>query len=270
MGRAKSAKSNPTPLLPLDTALKVAPLVGGVLYAALFLGYREFYSHFSIQPEEVGVTYLFVLVRSVGFLALAAAVTGVLIVTWSLGDLSGSGEMRATPLRRGVAFAVQAMLGLVLALLAPPDWPPVVLVVASIAIVLTSLLLLEVSQRRRDGKRTALAAVLLIYSLIVPCVMVIGWGDYMGRTARAGVPVQPFTVLSIPILDIDASPVEAMWIGPVQQRPAGLFDDRSGVAEGLYLGENTKVLIMVLTREGEAPRIVRLPIPSIVSTFIPS
>jgi len=44
-----------------------------LVYAALFVGYRTYYAELGINPEDGGIGAAFILVRSIGFIALAVA-----------------------------------------------------------------------------------------------------------------------------------------------------------------------------------------------------
>jgi len=64
--------------------LKLSGVAAGVMYGALVLGYRKYYTRLGIRPEDVGVSNTFILVRSIGFVLLAAIGTAVaiLLTTW--------------------------------------------------------------------------------------------------------------------------------------------------------------------------------------------
>jgi hypothetical protein len=74
----------PNPFGP-ENFVKIASVCAAIIYAVLFIGYRTYYHELGITPEDVGVGSTFVLVRSVGFialmigaLALVALIIGVL------------------------------------------------------------------------------------------------------------------------------------------------------------------------------------------------
>lgn len=60
----------------METLGGVAALLGAVLYAALFASYQACYGVLNIEPEEVGVNYVFVLSRS---LVIALPITALAV-----------------------------------------------------------------------------------------------------------------------------------------------------------------------------------------------
>jgi hypothetical protein len=77
---------------PLDFFIKTAPLCAAVIYGVLFIGYRTYYNELGINPEDVGVGSTFVLVRSIGYIALAVA--AVAVVAAIVGVLEKMQKMR--------------------------------------------------------------------------------------------------------------------------------------------------------------------------------
>ena len=115
----------------VETVLKALAIAGALVYGALFLGYRNYYSALGLSPEDVGVSNTYVLVRSVGFIALMAlpAVALMLVARINSGYESG-------PVTRGdvARWAAMMALGLAiagyLAIFTPEGWPPYVQYVA--------------------------------------------------------------------------------------------------------------------------------------------
>jgi hypothetical protein len=71
---SKEPPSNPvTP----ENFLKLTAFSAAVIYGALFIGYRTYYNELRIRPEDVGISSTFVLVRSIGFIALAIGVVAL-------------------------------------------------------------------------------------------------------------------------------------------------------------------------------------------------
>ena len=68
----------------IGDVLKLTAVASGVIYAGLFLGYRKYYNLLGVRPEEVGINNTFILVRSIGFILLAAVGTGlaILLTAW--------------------------------------------------------------------------------------------------------------------------------------------------------------------------------------------
>lgn len=72
-----------------DDLAKLGAVASAILYGILFLAYRTYYSAVDIDPEDVGVSSGFVLVRSIGFvlitLAIATTVAGYILVSTGSG-----------------------------------------------------------------------------------------------------------------------------------------------------------------------------------------
>jgi hypothetical protein len=64
----------------IETIVKVASICAAVIYGVLFIGYRTYYNELGITPEDVGVGSAFVLVRSIGFIALVIGA----VLLWGL------------------------------------------------------------------------------------------------------------------------------------------------------------------------------------------
>ena len=60
----------------IDSIGKLAALVGLTIYAALFISYDRYYGEFNLAPEDVGVSYLFILS---GLFGLLLAVVGLVL-----------------------------------------------------------------------------------------------------------------------------------------------------------------------------------------------
>lgn len=74
----------------IGDALKVFAIAGTFIYGSLFLGYQSYYSDLGIHPEDVGVNHAFVLVRSIGFILLAAGIALVILVyAWVIARRKG-------------------------------------------------------------------------------------------------------------------------------------------------------------------------------------
>jgi hypothetical protein len=73
---------NDRPILRLDQLAALLGMLGAAVFGGLFLAYNEFYVGMGISPEDVGVSYLYVLSRSIalGALLLIGVVYGAVPV----------------------------------------------------------------------------------------------------------------------------------------------------------------------------------------------
>jgi hypothetical protein len=83
---ASRAAHWPSALWPLESYAKLLTLIGVILYGALFYTYGRYFDELDARPEDVGITYLFVLARSIGlgliFLFLIVAWTSIMRLTF--------------------------------------------------------------------------------------------------------------------------------------------------------------------------------------------
>jgi len=94
---AKTPPSNP---FTLQNLARLGALSAPLVYAALFVGYRTYYAKLGINPEDLGISTTFVLVRSIGFIALAiAAVALVASIVGVLETMALSPESKTEPRR---------------------------------------------------------------------------------------------------------------------------------------------------------------------------
>ena len=91
--------------LSIDEAAKLLAGFGLVLYGILFLAYRAYYSSLSIDPEDIGITSSFLLVRSVS-LALLVLVLSPIIASVLSGTLAAAGSFA----RKGWSYRVTYLI----------------------------------------------------------------------------------------------------------------------------------------------------------------
>jgi predicted histidine transporter YuiF (NhaC family) len=84
-----TGKSNP---FSLERFAKIASFCTAVIYGVLFIGYRTYYHELGITPEDIGVGSAFVLVRSIGFIALV--IGAVLLVGLTVNVLDSMSKDR--------------------------------------------------------------------------------------------------------------------------------------------------------------------------------
>ncbi|MCW2635898.1 MAG: hypothetical protein JWQ99_2265 [Blastococcus sp.] len=249
----------------LDTVLKLTALAGALIYGVLFLGYRSFYTRLAVAPEELGVTNTFVLVRSIGFILLMAALAAALWVSWFQ-----SRHFRSWPsTRRDVGrFAISLALGAALALygatLSPERWPwwvgaamaGAVFLIGGVSGVLMS-----------DRPRLSIAIVLsagAVLTVVMPTAAVIGRADDLAGAVKAGSAVAPFDLFSVPVLDVAAVPARVTWIGPREQRPALFGSDRDPSLSGLLLGQAGGTVILAIAVDQGDLHLLRVPASSVL------
>ena len=79
----------------VEVFLKTASFCAAVIYVVLFIGYRKYYNELGITPEDIGVGSAFVLVRSIGFIALV--IGAVLLVGSIVNVLDSMSKDRKDP-----------------------------------------------------------------------------------------------------------------------------------------------------------------------------
>src|SRR3954447_18322846 len=110
-----SAVEPPTPKAPgvVKEILGRIGLIGGVIFSAQFLIYDQFYGQLGLSPEDVGVNYVFLLVRSLGLALLLLPFVFEFVVVRTLFSSSGSRlfrQSRARPARWLTTYVILATL----------------------------------------------------------------------------------------------------------------------------------------------------------------
>ncbi|MET9276112.1 hypothetical protein [Kribbella sp. NPDC003557] len=271
------------PGIGLDTSLKLVGLIGIGIYAILFVAYQAYYSVLGIHPEEIGVTQLFLLSRSIAFLILIAIptayVVGIVIqARWraerearSASKLSGqqAEQDKDRKLRKlkilasstitltsGVYLLSRSLEGAGLYGIGQTMFGAVTLAFGAAGF---GLLLLWPQSRER---------IILAMVTITVIAAFIGAGIGLTREAREaatyvvdfGDEVPPITMLGLSLLDIETQRVEVSWVMPQPQRPTALFT--SGLqACALLIGKSTSTVFLIFTKTG--PQVSQLPISSV-------
>jgi hypothetical protein len=267
-GRAAAAeppvksKGSPFSLAELfarEDLAKAAGAAGVALYAILFFAYREYYDALGISPEDVGVTNSFVLVRSAGFILISigvgAAVAGYLFASSGY----SAGPLQTSDVVRGVATLVLcAALGYYFAKLFPTSTLQFVpLLLAATPLPLGPLV--NRLRQKRDDRRwvSALVASTTLVAIVIPAAGVARQAAELGRQAKAGVAVQPISVLTIPIVDVSAPKVQVYWANQSIPPPVAIFSAGTGrPVQGTLLGQTSSIVVVNL-ETGPQPRIVR-------------
>ena len=76
---AKAAGKPPSALPALESFAKLFALAGAVLYGTLFYAYGRYFDELDARPEDVGITYIFILTRSIGLALIVLILLGVWI-----------------------------------------------------------------------------------------------------------------------------------------------------------------------------------------------
>jgi hypothetical protein len=218
----KPCQEWPLTISSFTDVVKYSAIAGAIIYAGLFLGYRKYYSQLGIRPEDVGVDNTYILARSIGFIVLAAAATGVAIVMTSWFHV----VLRERPwTRRHVVHIlfVAAIWAVVYVCLLKFDAPQSLLAGTMGAVLTLSCIAMAQfshgSPRDRAVAVTGLAvAAITIFLVPVLAAIISAYirSDLVLKNARESTPV---TILGIPLLDVSAKKVQVSWICDVSKRP---------------------------------------------------
>jgi hypothetical protein len=281
--------------LDVNVFLKIASFCGVVIYGVLFIGYRTYFHELGITPEDVGVGSTFVLVRSIGFIALAiGAVALVLSVIFVLDQMTkksmenqpvtnnpvkrlkylGQWSCNKQSLRWFLALASLAVLLLAYLLaLKPWSWPVCEIVVVWIGLLtLAFVVMLVAGLQEPVVGLVVVTAISIVISVILPGIFVYFRAHDLADSALRGSPpnfieVKPYSILngSIPVLDVSSDNVDVEWIctDNNKKRPS-VFDGRD-MSPGELLAESPTSLFVRMDPPGKTP-IVKLPAECVVTT----
>jgi hypothetical protein len=251
-------EGKPKSLLSLDF-LKLSALGGGVLYGILFLGYYTYYRQLDLHPEDLGVSYSYILVRSIGFIVLMGGIFGAILIFYKALSSFEAGPITRSDVSNWVTCALTgAFLVSYVALISPPNWPFWAAYVIIASVVLVVLVGLWVTGKSRAQGPVILALLALLLTLIVPTAAVITRANDLARQVLAGHPIGPYELLGVPILDVSAQSADVTWIGPASQRPAIFGLKSPETTHGLLLGEGAGTVIL-LVNNGRERAILRIP-----------
>jgi hypothetical protein len=261
-------KQAPRPTLKIPSVgdvLKFSGIAGGVMYAALFLGYRKYYDILGVRPEDVGVNNTFILVRSIGFVLLAAISTAsaILLTVWFSRAMKGSWNLRKAIHKAIHIFLVgSAFVLITTACLVKVDkqayWLP-----GLIAAVLTvgCIAMARFTYRSRHDRSIALAGLAVTAGTIifVPAVVAIVSAYHRADMVKQGNPITPAVILGIPILDVSADEVQITWICPDSQRPPIFTQSKDNPPMGILVGETSTSYYIRWGNQSQSFEIVKLP-----------
>jgi hypothetical protein len=245
----------------IGDVLKLVAITGGVVYIALFIGYRKYYGILSIRPEDVGANTTFILVRSIGFVFLALLVAGlVLLITALLARQREGPWSRRDTIRASMAIIVAVIFIASLAAFEPlAGWLPVSF---GMVVVVGCVALTGIAYDSRMDRLLAVCGLVVAISAIVllPAVGVYVEARDLGASTLNGSPRPPFAVFGIPVLDVSADEVQATWICPTLQRPNMFKNSPNNAVRGRLLGETgTGYYIRLTDVKPHTNVIIKLP-----------
>jgi hypothetical protein len=258
-----AAKAKPRWSLPSDL-LKVSALGGALLYGILFLGYYTYYGRLGLRPEDLGVSYTFILVRSIGFIAIMGTMLGILSIIYLIGR-----QFKPGPTTRGdmVRYITAGPLGVIfvvyLIFISPSSWPSWVALLVFLAALLFTFLALYLTDKHRTIGLTSFAVLALLATVVLPTTAIVARANNLASQVLAGNSITPYELFGVPILDVSASTVTVDWIGPANQRPA-IFGSKSpesvhGLLLGTEAGTAQAGTVVLLIRYNDQPDIVQIP-----------
>lgn len=248
-------------------SLKALAVAGTLIYGALFIAYRAFYSALGIHPEDVGISHAFILSRSVGFIGLVAIVA--LVIPVYLGVL----RLKDNVCRRVVAGIWLLLIGAYFwLLLSFEPWGALPCFIAiSVPASVLAFAFRDIRRSESDdnaerinesavGNRKrwysglspmawySVVALTLLLTILLPAIAIAWRAHELGEDALTGGIVRPVKLAGVPILDVSTDRIRAAWICPQDQRPQVFKRFRNDVLEGTILGETSTSLFMRLQR----------------------
>jgi hypothetical protein len=240
---------------PFDV-LKVSALGGALLYSVLFLGYYNYYEKLGLHPEDLGVSYTYILVRSIGFAVLIGMMFGLMSMIY----LSTFRNAAAPPGKSHILRAGLLLTFLVfyLVILTPQNWPGFIGGLI-LAVVIVILMIGGIFAGEDRVKGLVVFSVLsLLVTIIFPTAVIINRANDLAKQALAGHPVAPYELFGVPILDVSARTVTVIWIGSADQRPAIFGKQSPEPVRGLLLGVETGTAVLLISNAHKT-KIVKLP-----------
>jgi hypothetical protein len=263
-GKDKRAKLRKLGLdLPMvGDLLKVVAVLGTSIYAVLFIGYRSYYSVLGIHPEDVGVSHSFILVRSIGLILSAIMFAALITVIFHLGkfilwtaesDWNWRRYMLAFCSIIVIAFFAGQIVSLILSALQVKNSLEL-RVITPLAFVLTLLLVYGFIKIPALNKFAYVGLVFaILVAVLLPAVAIDNRANQLGASAAHGIPVKPFTIFGMPVLDISSEEAVATWICPMAQRPPIFNGSSDNAIHGMVVGDTgTKIFILYSAPEKNA------------------
>jgi hypothetical protein len=256
----------------IDTFAKTLGLLGVGIYAVLFLAYQRYYSILGIRPEEIGVSQVFLLSRSIAFLILVALPLVYISLSFGLAFaakrvLKPRKSRKLTPLTRALFSIVYGAFAVCLVEFTRSHVVPVVALrffgylMASVLSTISLLLLLLPSLRRAPRHRQfqLMGVIAATFALVAAGAALMDEATESAQLVQQGGEVRPVTMLGLPLLDIESQKVRINWILPSAQRPIDVLKEPAGSC-GLLVGRSGTTIFVIPDGAG---RVAQLPIASI-------
>lgn len=236
--------------------LKVSALGGALLYGVLFLGYYSYYDKLGLHPEDLGVSYTYILVRSIGFVVIMGVLLGLMsLIHQSISWAEGVPNMIAH-IFMGILLFI--LLAIYVIILMPQNWH--MLMGFFILLVLGAIIIIGIALARRNRNKGLIvfSILALLATIIYPTAVIINRANNLAKQALSGKPVVPYELFGMPILDVSARTVTVTWIGSTGQRPATLGEQSSEPARGLLLGVEAGTVVLLISNPHKT-EIVKFP-----------
>jgi hypothetical protein len=275
-GATSAFNSNP------ERLASIATFIGVALYVTHFSAYHRFYSTLGLQPEDVGVSYVYLLTRSIAF----AILLGVpLFYAVLLGNFIRRQTVR--PFREArfnwfiglyqlatMNLAAAAALYLIVSGTVS-GWLPLIVwgtVAVAVALDMSFIIIKRVPPviQRPSGRyirRPQLLACMFVASAFVAVAGGLTQAaSSLASDARLGFEVTPMRLLGFSLLDVEASPAWVEWVGAEEQRPSIFPDAERACLHLVGQGPATLYAITPLSGPVAAGQLVRLPLSSVATT----
>ena len=218
--------------------LKIVAVVGGVIYAVLFIGYRSYYSVLGIHPEDVGISQSFILARSVGFIILTIGIAQIFVMAFNA--LNSASFVRGFLVNFSVGLGAASYARLLLTGIVPTY----ILVIATVCIIAFAFFLGWLSGLYKNAGYVRLFSLIVLIT-VLPAVAIDIRATQLGVSSSRGIPVKPFTVYGLPVLDVSSDTATMTWICPMAQRPPIFNGSTDNAIHGTVVGEtSTKIFIV--------------------------
>ena len=240
--------------LQLDV-LKISALGGALLYGVLFLGYYNYYRHLGLRPEDLGVSYTYILVRSIGFIVQMLIILGGMTAIYLIALEDKGAAPEAERNRKAIWLYVLAgaffggFFPAYLTYLLPRNWPAWISFLVPFVIVGIVFICRRIAKRNRKIGNSTFAALALRVTIVLPTATVITHANTLARQVFAGHSISPYEVFGVPILDVSAGVVAVTWIGPRNQQPAVFGKNSSAPIRGLFLGMESGTIVLLITNQ---------------------
>jgi hypothetical protein len=269
----------------IDTFAKTLGLLGVGVYAVLFLAYQRYYSVLGIRPEEIGVTQLFLLSRSVAFLMLVALPLLYLSATFGMGMVLEKIPLplgrRSRPTKRGEEVFERVMSFLAAIFIASGMVSTAQTIGATntparfalflgasffLAAGFIQLLMLRIARFPVRRRLELTGGIMGMFALVGTGIALMSEANDAAAAVQQGQELRPVTLLGLPLLDVESQRVRINWIMPAIQRPVDVLGGSAGTC-ALLVGKSTTTIFVI---PQDAEKVAMLPIASIALRQDPS